>query len=117
MTNCYLILISIKSEFFITLDKSDNKEKTDMQVYQVIIRKLMYLVCDMRSDISFVVRCLSQNNRDLQVDYLKTAKKVLQYLKETSKMCIKYKQSIYTNIHDLLSHDYTDSNYAKDLLN
>ena len=77
----------------------------------------MYLVCDTRPDISFVVECLSQNNKDSQVGHLKTAKKVLQYLKEMSQMCIKYEQLIYTNIHDLLLHDYADSNYTRDLLN
>ena len=65
MKNCQSVLILMNSRFFITLDKSGDKEKTDMQVYQVIVEKLMYLVCDMRPDISFVVRCLSQNNRDL----------------------------------------------------
>ena len=59
MTNCQSVSISMKSEFFIMLDKSGDKEKTDMQVYQVIVRKLMYLVCDTRSDISFVVEYLS----------------------------------------------------------
>ena len=54
----------MKSEFFITLDESDNKEKTDMWVYQAVVEKLMYLACDMRSDISFIVGCLSQNDRD-----------------------------------------------------
>ena len=117
MTNCQLILISIKSGFFITLDEPGDEEKIDMQAYQVIVRKLMYLVCDIRPDISFVVECLSQNNRDLQVGHLKTVKKVLQYLKEMSQMCIKYEQSICRNIHDLLLHDYTDSNYTRDLLN
>ena len=107
----------MKSEFFIMLDKSDNEEETDMWVYQAIVRKLMYLACDMRSDISFVVRYLSQNNRDSWVDHLKTAKKVLWYLKEMSWMCIKYEQLIHTNIYDLLLHDYTDSNYTEDLLN
>ena len=117
MTNCQSVSISMKSGSFITLDKSDNKEKIDMWVYQVIVRKLMYLVCDTRSDISFVVECLSQNNRDSQVGYLKTVKKVLQYFKEMSQMCIKYEQLIYTNIHNLLLHSYTDSNYTEDLLN
>ena len=107
----------MKSEFFITLDKSDDKEKINMWVYQAIIKKLMYLACDIRSDISFVVRCLSQNNRDLWVGYLKAAKKVLWYFKETSQMCIKFKQSICMNIYDLLLHDYADSNYTGDLLN
>ena len=49
----------MKSKFFITLDESDNKEKTDMWVYQAIVRKLMYLVCNTRSDISFVVEYLN----------------------------------------------------------
>ena len=31
-------------------------------------------------------------------------------------MCIKYKQLIHINIHDLLLHDYADSNYTEDLL-
>ena len=34
-----------------------------------------------------------------------------------SQMCIKYKQLICMNIHNLLLHDYTDSNYTEDLLN
>ena len=117
MTNCQLVLISMKPEFFITLDKSGDEEEIDMWAYQVIIRKLMYLVCGTRPDISFVVRYLSQNNRDSQVGYLKAAKKVLWYLKEMSWICIKYEQSICTNIYDLLLHDYADSNYAEDLLN
>ena len=77
----------------------------------------MYLVCNTRPDISFVVEYLSQNNRDSQVGHLKTVKKVLQYLKETSQMCIKYEQLICTINHDLLLHDYADSNYTEDLLN
>ena len=59
MTNCQLVSILIKSEFFITLDESGDEEKIDMWVYQVIVRKLMYLVCNIRSDISFIVECLS----------------------------------------------------------
>ena len=106
----------MKSEFFIMLDESDNDEETNMWVYQVIVRKLMYLVCDMRSDISFVVRYLSQNNRDSWVGHLKRVKKVLWYLKEMSQMCIKYKQLICINIYDLILHAYADSNYTGDLL-
>ena len=64
MTNCKSVLISMKSQFFIMLDKSDNNEKTDMWAYQVIVEKLMYLDCGTRSDISFIVECLSQNNKD-----------------------------------------------------
>ena len=30
MTNCQSVLILMKSEFFIMLDESDDKEKTDM---------------------------------------------------------------------------------------
>ena len=88
-----------------------------MWVYQAIVRKLMYLVCDMRPDISFIVRYLSQNNKDSWVGHLKAVKKVLQYLKEMSWICIKYKQLICTKIYNLLLHDYTDSYYIKDLLN
>ena len=117
MTNCQSVLISMKSEFFIMLDKSGDKEKINMWVYQVIVRKLMYLACDIRPDISFIVGCLSQNNRDSWVGHLKTAKKVLWYLKETSQMCIKYEQLICTNNHNLLLHNYADSNYTGDLLN
>ena len=51
---------SILKWFSITiLDKSDDEEKTDMWAYQVIIEKLMYLVCDIRSDISFVIKYLN----------------------------------------------------------
>ena len=55
----------------------------------------MYLVCRCQLDISFVVRCLSQNISDLQVSYVKTAKQVLQYLQETVKFCIVYEELIY----------------------
>ena len=89
MKDYTLVVISV-TDFFIALNKSEDKEESDMWSYKAIIEKLMYLVCRSWSDISFVVRCLSQNNSDLWVSHVKTVKQVLWYLQETAKYCIVY---------------------------
>lgn len=60
-----------------------NYEKANLRTYQQLIGKLMYLICSIRSDITFAVRQLSKYNADLRKRYLQTVKRVVGYLKDT----------------------------------
>ena len=48
-------VLSMKAGSFFTLDQAGDHLPTDLIAYQCFIGKLMYLACDMRSDIAFVV--------------------------------------------------------------
>ena len=53
-----------------------------------MVGKLMYLACETRPDIAFVVGQLNRYNSDLWVDYIHIAKHTFWYLKRTSSMGI-----------------------------
>lgn len=81
----------MKIETFIKIFKNNNYEKTDIKTYQRLIKKLMYLLCNIRSNIVFIIGHLSKRNINLKVNFLKVVKQVLKYFKRTTYLEITYK--------------------------
>lgn len=50
--------------------KSDNYEKVKLYIYQCIINKLIYHICDTRPDITLVINKLNKYNSDLRKNHL-----------------------------------------------
>lgn len=120
----------IKIGNFIEMSGKDDYKKVDLKTYQQLIGKLMYLSCNTRPDISFVVRQLSKQNADPRVRYLKTSKRVVLYLKDTIPPGLTYgvrlEQIITKSEKEAKAParltpsrliGYTNSNYANDLDN
>ena len=80
-----------------------------------MIGKLLYIVCETHSDITFAVSCLSQQCSDPQVSHIRAIRRVLQYLKRMMNLEIHY-NSLYNDTQHLLTIlDYADSNFAEDI--
>ena len=113
----------MKTGYFIDMQKLENYKKVEIKPYQELISMLMYLLCGTKSDIFFAVRQLSKYNVDLQISYLKMAKKVIYYLKNTMYLSLIYsghfknikktKAPITPFLFRLIR--YRDSSYAEDL--
>lgn len=56
MSFCHSIVLSIKTGLSFILNQAKNLFKTDMILYQQLIKKLIYLSCKTWLDIAFVVR-------------------------------------------------------------
>lgn len=52
----------MKASSFIEMNELDNYDKVDLENYQRLIEKLIYLLCQMILDIAFVVRKPSKHN-------------------------------------------------------
>lgn len=55
LTKCNVNIIPIKISFFIDMIKSDNYEETKFHSYHRLICKLIYLTCNIRPDIVFII--------------------------------------------------------------
>lgn len=104
----------MKVETFIKMFKNNNYEKTDIKTYQCLIKKLIYLLYNIRSNIVFIIGHLSKQNTNLKVNFLKVVKQVLKYFKRTIYVEITYKAGklkafLYKSIK------YANSNYIQDL--
>jgi len=77
MQNCSAVKVSMKSESYITLDKSNNAMKVSTVNLQQIVEKLMYIACETQSNIVFAVECLSQNFIDIRIEHIKVIKQVM----------------------------------------
>lgn len=55
-------MILMKTDSTIEMTKLKNYKKANLYIYQWLIGKLMYLVCGMKPNISFVIRQLSRYN-------------------------------------------------------
>ena len=88
MSLSHLIVLSIKAGSFFTLDQAKDHLPTDLIAYQRLIGKLIYLACETRPDIAFVVGQLSRHNSDPRIDHICIAKQTLRYLKGTSTLSI-----------------------------
>lgn len=76
----------------------------------------MYLLCNIRSNIVFIIEHLSKWNTNLKVSFLKVVKQILKYFKRTIYLKITYKAAklkafLYKPIR------YANSNYIRDLKN
>lgn len=63
-------VISITACLSIDMSDPENSEEIDLQTYQCLIGKLIYLACGIRPNIAFVVGQLSRHNADLKKDHL-----------------------------------------------
>lgn len=124
MSDCNSVNIPMKAGNFIDIPEADNYEEADLKTYQRLVGKLMYLLCETRPDIAFVVGQLSRRNADPRVSYFKAAKRVVRYLKGTMHLGLTYgsplqfteqtKAPIPTNTEPYSLIGYADSNYAGD---
>lgn len=86
LTNCNANVNLIKAGLFIKMIDLEDHKKVDLHKYYRLIGKLMYLSCRTKSNITFVVGQLSRHNTDSKKRHLRTAKRVVRYLKETANM-------------------------------
>ena len=125
ITNCNFVNILMKTRYFINIQKSGNYKKAKIKPYLQLIGKLIYLLYGIKLDISFIVKKLSKYNIDPQISYIKAAKKIIYYLKNTmylSLICNSYlkneretKIPIIYFLFELIK--YKDNNYNKDYKN
>ncbi len=64
LTNCNSNIIPMKAGSAIEMIEHNNYEDTEIKPYQHLIGKLMYLACDTKPDIAFIVGLLSRHNAD-----------------------------------------------------
>lgn len=67
-------------------------KKVDIQAYQELIGRLMFLSVHTRPDLSFALSCLSQFNSDPREMHMAALKRMLRYLKRTVDYCLEYKK-------------------------
>lgn len=70
LINCNSNVISMKAGSAIKMIKHDNYKDTKIKPYQHLIGKLMYLACDKRPDIAFIVDLLSRHNTNPRKSHL-----------------------------------------------
>ena len=105
----------------LSIQMSDLKvyKKTNLHMYQSLIEKLIYFLCNTRPDILFVIRQLNKYNTNLKKGHLLVAKRVIRYLKENIKMRLIFGQKSVEELpRDLFSYrliGYVDNNFARDL--
>lgn len=68
--NCNLYNFLIKVRLFFNINHNKNNKKTDFKAYQSLIEKLIYLACNTKPDILFIIGQLGRYNLDLKVDYM-----------------------------------------------
>lgn len=64
----------MKVDNVIEMNDTNDYKEINIKAYQRLLRKLMYLLCGTRSDISFAVGQLNKHNADPRVGYLRAAK-------------------------------------------
>ena len=74
---------SIKTGFFIEIIELDDYKKEKLWPYLYLISKLIYLACDTKIYIAFIIGQLSRYNAEPRNGYLQAVRKVTQYLKKT----------------------------------
>lgn len=104
--------ILIKTGSFIEILKDDDYKEIDIKAYQRLLKKLIYLLYDIRLNIAFVMKQLTKQNADLRIGYLKAAKQILRYFKKTIYLKIIYRAGKVK----LLPYgpiEYINSNYTR----
>ena len=92
----------------IKLSATENSKNICTTVYKSILRKLRYLT-HTRPDLMFSVGFLSRFMENPLVEHLKTAKRVIKYVKGTLNYGLNYKLS---EVFELIGYSYSD--YAGD---
>ena len=83
MTSCHPTILPVKAGSTLFLDQANNHQQANLNEYQRLIGKLIYLSCGTRPDIAFMMRKRSRHNSDSRVEYLRIAKQIFRYLKDT----------------------------------
>ena len=90
LTECNANVILIKTGLAIKIFNPDDYDEIDLYRYQCLIGKLMYLACEIRPDIAFVVEQLSKHNIDLRKGHFRVANGVVRLLKRIMQMGLIY---------------------------
>ena len=86
LTNCNANVIPMKAGSSIEMSDPEDYEEVDLHTYQKLVEKLMYLSCNTKPDISFIVGQLSRHNADPRKGHFRATKRVVRYLKRTIEM-------------------------------
>ena len=101
--------------------KSVPMEKSDLKLYQRIIRCCIYAITQTRPNITFAIQFLSRLLQQLLPYHLNAAKNLLQYLKGTKNLAISYRvplTGLISNIVKDILYDplfplrFSDSDFA-----
>lgn len=118
LTDCNANVIPMKAGLAIEMTDPKDYEETELQEYQQLIGKLMYLACGTRPDIAFTVGQLSKHNVDPRKSHLQAARRVVRYLKSTMQMGLVFGREVKSHspknppLYGLIG--YADSNFARD---
>lgn len=121
LTDCNAPTIPMKTGSAIEMNEPDDYEKADLETYQRLIGKLMYLEYRTRPDIVFIVERLSKYKTDPRKSHLRAAKQVVRYHKGTMHLelvygqCLDRSSPISPAPYGLIR--YGNSNFAGDLKN
>jgi hypothetical protein len=113
MENCHSVdtpMAAGANEFMVPFDGKATQAEIDL--YGSKIGSEMYLAVQTRPDIAYAVSVLSRFLSNLSPQYMKSADRVLQYLKGTKYLGIIYGGNIKDSITQL--HGYCDSDFAGD---
>ena len=67
MTSCHVIVLAVKIGSTLILDQAKNYQQVDLNIYQRLIGKLMYLSYGTCSNIAFIIKQLNCHNLDSQI--------------------------------------------------
>lgn len=121
MSSCHPTVLLMKAGSSFTLNQAGDHLQTELVAYQRLIGKLIYLACETRPDIAFVVGQLSRHNSDPRVGHIRIAKQSVRYLKGTSTLGIIWgrnpaghrdQEDKYGSFEVV---GYADSSYAEDV--
>lgn len=113
--NCNANFIHIKAGSSIDIREPNAYKETDLQEYQQLIKKLIYLTYSIRLDIAFNIGQFSKHIINSRKRYLQSAKKVVRYLKRIIEMGLIFGQEINSKslaLYRLI--EYGDSNFARE---
>ena len=94
------LIKDVNSEF--TALKGVPVEKSDLKLYQQIIRCCIYTITQTRPDITFVMQFLSKSLQQPLSCHLNTAKNLLRYLKGTKDLAINYGAPLTSLISNII---------------
>lgn len=111
----------MKTGLAIKINKTNNYNEANLEKYQWVIGKLIYLVCKTKLNTAFIIKKLNKYNINSWKCYFWVAKQVVHYLKKTIYLELVYKQCLDKNflILPILYNfiRYSDNHFARDLKN
>jgi hypothetical protein len=116
MTDCHTVQTPLITGTTFSLTDSPSEDSDEWKEakklpYQSLIGSLMFLVTCTRPDIAYAVNSASRVMTRWSISHWKQAKRILQYLKGTRSLSLKFNGK--NNSDELLSA-YTDADYAAD---